>query len=314
VKPIRIATRGSDLALAQSRALAARMEETLRVRTELVVVTTSGDRLQHVSLAKVGGKGLFVKEIEQALVDHAADVAVHSAKDLPVALAPGCVLAAFPERVDCRDALVSRVPGTPLAGLRRGARVGTGSARRGAQLRCHRPDLEIVPLRGNVPTRLRKLESEDLDAVVLACAGLERLGLGDRIDERISTDVLLPALAQGTLALETRDGDPLLGPLRALDDPAARASIGAERSFLARLEGDCNVPIAGLAEVAEDGSLHLRGLVADPDGRRLARGEARAPGSEATALGIEVGEQVLAAGGDGILRALREAAADGRTP
>jgi len=181
---VRLATRGSDLALTQSRTIAARIEAELGVGVELVPLKTTGDRLQNVSLAKVGGKGLFVKEIEEALLDGRADVAVHSAKDLPAQVPEGLEFVAFPERADPRDALVGRERGATLDGLPRGARVGTGSVRRIAELRAHRSDLEIVPLRGNVPTRLRKLEDEGLDAVILACAGLDRLGLSDRIDER----------------------------------------------------------------------------------------------------------------------------------
>jgi hydroxymethylbilane synthase len=305
---VRVATRGSDLALAQARWVAARLEGALGVKTELVIVTTSGDRLQHVKLADVGGKGLFVKEIEEALQERRADVAVHSAKDLPAVLAEGLVLAAFPERADPRDALVSRARGEHLVGLRRGARVGTGSARRSAQLRALRPDLEIVPLRGNVPTRLRKLESEDLDAIVLACAGLDRLGLAERITQRLSVDDLLPALGQGTLAVEARAGESLAQDLAVLDDPVAAITLAAERAFLARLQGDCNVPLAGLAQRTPEGRVHLRGLVALEDGSALARGEADAPEAAAWEAGAHAAERVLAAGGDAILALLRATA------
>ncbi len=181
---VRLATRTSDLALTQARLVAGMLEARLGVAPELVRLQTTGDRIQSVSLAKLGGKGLFVKEIEEALLEHRADLAVHSAKDLPAALPEGLELVAFPERADPRDALVARERGATLESLPRCARVGTGSVRRMAQLRALRPDLEVVPLRGNVPTRLRKLESENLDAVILACAGLERLGLAERIDER----------------------------------------------------------------------------------------------------------------------------------
>ena len=177
------------MALTQARHIAARIEKELGCETELVVLRTTGDRIQDRSLAKIGGKGLFVKEIEEALLGGRADIAVHSAKDLPATVPEGLSLIAFPERADPRDALVGREPGTTLAGLREGARVGTGSVRRAALLRAYRPDLEIVPLRGNVPTRLRKIEEQSLDAIVLASAGLDRLGLSDRIGERISTDV-----------------------------------------------------------------------------------------------------------------------------
>jgi hydroxymethylbilane synthase len=305
--PIRIATRRSELALAQARWVAARVSAVLGRETELVPLETSGDRLQAVSLAKLGGKGLFVKEIEEALRDGRADLAVHSAKDLPALTPPDLVLAAFPEREDPRDALVARERGTTLATLRRGARVGTGSARRSAQLRAHRPDLEILPLRGNVPTRLRKLESENLDAVVLACAGLARLGLEARIDERIAPELLLPAVAQGTLAIETRADDALRVEIAKLDEPRAAATAAAERAFLARLEGDCNVPIAALAEVRDGGSIRLRGLVSDAAGSRIVRGEALE--RDPRKAGIAAAEAVLAAGGDAVLAALRAEAA-----
>ncbi|HVN40233.1 MAG TPA: hydroxymethylbilane synthase, partial [Myxococcota bacterium] len=197
---VRIATRGSDLALWQARYVAGRIAAELGDETEIVALETSGDRLSG-SLARVGGKGLFVKEIEEALLDGRADVAVHSAKDLPAALPRELALVAFPERADPRDALVAREPGATVQGLPRGARVGTGSVRRAAQLRRLRPDLEIAPLRGNVPTRIRKLDEERFDAVVLACAGLERLDAAARISERIDPTLLLPAAAQGALAV-----------------------------------------------------------------------------------------------------------------
>ncbi len=305
---LRVATRASDLALAQARWVAARIERLLGVGTELVKVTTSGDRLQHVKLAEVGGKGLFVKEIEEALCEGRADVAVHSAKDLPAALAPGLVLAAFPERADPRDALVTRAPGGSLETLPRGARVGTGSVRRGAQLRARRPDLVIVPLRGNVPTRLRKLESENLDAVMLACAGLDRLGLGDRISQRIPVEMLLPALGQGTLALEARAGEGVARDLALLDDVTAATTLAAERAFLGCLQGDCNVPLAGLAQI-EAGRVRLRGLVAREDGSELVWGEAEADASAPAAAGEAAAQRVLAAGGATLLAELRSAAA-----
>ena len=213
---VRLATRTSDLALTQARLVAGMLEARLGVATELVRLQTTGDRIQSVSLAKLGGKGLFVKEIEEALLEHRADLAVHSAKDLPAALPEGLELVAFPERADPRDALVARERGATLESLPRGARVGTGSVRRMAQLRALRPDLEVVPLRGNVPTRLRKLESENLDAVILACAGLERLGLADRIDERLAPEAMLPAVTQGILAIEGRAGDAIARAAAAL--------------------------------------------------------------------------------------------------
>ena len=307
-QPLRIATRGSDLALTQCRQIAALIERELGVETELVVLRTTGDRIQNRSLAKIGGKGLFIKEIEEALLDGRADVAVHSAKDVPARIAPGCVIAAHPEREDPRDALCSRVRGHQLADLPAGARVGTGSTRRMALLRAHRPDLELVPLRGNVGTRLGRLEGDQgLDAVVLACSGLDRLGLGHVIDERLPPETLLPAVGQGRLALETREGDPWHARLATLESHEIGVVARAERAFQSTVGGDCSVPLAGYAERLGDGRLRLRGLVASLDGQRLARAEETAPESEAASLGARVADAVLADGGREILAALAEA-------
>ncbi len=297
---IRIATRGSPLALAQSGAVGRLLQAQLDRPFELIEVRTTGDRIQDRPLAQIGGKGLFVKEIEEALLEGRADLAVHSAKDLPARFAPGLALAAFPEREDPRDALV----GEPVAGLRPGARVGTGSARRASQLLRHRPDLEVVPLRGNVETRLRKREEESLDAVVLACAGLARLGLEDRITERVDPDVLLPAVAQGTLALQTREDDALRQALEVVDHAATRCAAEAERAFLTRLEGDCSVPLAAYCEPTSDGRVRLRGRVLSPDGRDCAAAETTCPAAQAEAEGASLADRVLSDGGREILEAL----------
>jgi len=299
---VRVATRGSDLALAQANAMAERIRSELQRPAELLVLRTTGDRIQDQSLAKIGGKGLFVKEIEEALLDGRADVAVHSAKDLPAVIAPGCALAAFPERADPRDALVADAPDRTLENLPEGARVGTGSTRRTAQLRAARPDLAIIPLRGNVPTRIQKLETEQLDAVVLACAGLDRLGLVAHVRERISSEQMLPAVCQGTLALETREDDDLRREIAKLEDPQAAATARAERAFLTRIGGDCTTPIAAFAERAAGGALRLRSLVASEDGRALVRAEG--VGEDPELLGSEVAERLLDAGGREILDAL----------
>jgi hydroxymethylbilane synthase len=303
MRAVRIATRGSELALVQARTVASRVRSELGLESELVVVKTTGDRIQGVPLAKIGGKGLFVKEIEEALLGGRADVAVHSAKDLPAALADGLELVAFPERGDPRDALLSRA-GKGLLDLREGARVGTGSARRRAQLLALRPDLEIAPLRGNVPTRIAKLESESLDALVLACAGLDRLGLSAEISERISPDLLLPAVCQGTLALEARREDPLGSKLALLDDSQVSLAARAERAFLARLGGDCTTPLAVYAERQSDGGLRVRGWLASPDGSRIARHDLRGDARDPDGLGARVADGVVADGGAEILRAL----------
>ena len=307
---VRIATRGSDLALAQARKMAGRLERELGLETELLIVKTTGDRVQDVSLAKIGGKGLFVKEIEEALQSGRADVAVHSAKDLPAHSAQGLRLVAFPEREDPRDALVGREPDASLDGLRPGARVGTGSARRRAQLLAARPDLEVVPLRGNVPTRIEKIERDDLDAVILACAGLDRLGLAGRISERIPSERMLPAVCQGTLALEARGDDPLAERLATLSDPRAATAVAAERPFLERLEGDCTVPLAVHADFVAEGLLRVRGLLCALDGSKLARAETRGAPEDASSLGVEVAERVLADGGREILDEIARAGGD----
>ena len=300
---LRIATRASPLAVAQSKLVAAALERALGVRVELELVRTRGDRIQDTPLAALGGKGLFVKELEEVLLARRADLAVHSAKDLPADLAPDTALAAFPERADPRDALVGARPGASLARLAQGARVGTGSLRRRAQLLAARADLVIVPLRGNVDTRLRKLESEGLDAVVLACAGLERLGLAARIDERIDPRAVLPAVGQGTLALQAREGEGLAADLVALDHAPTRAATLAERAFLARLAGDCNVPLAAHARV-EGGEIVLAGLLASPDGARVLRADARAPCERPEEAGLSAAREILDAGGGEILAAL----------
>jgi hydroxymethylbilane synthase len=246
---------------------------------------------------------LFVKEIEDALLDGRADVAVHSAKDLPGESPPELVFAAFPERADARDALVSR-NAARLDDLPRAARVGTGSARRSAQLLFARPDLQVEPLRGNVPTRLAKLDRLGLDAVVLACAGLDRLGLADRIAERIDPHTLVPAVGQGALAIQTRRGDPLAAALRALADPDTETRIAAERACQARLGADCNAALGAHALLA-GGRVTLCVRLLDTDGsasiERTVVGESR----DAASLGRSAAEQVLDAGGAALLEKLR---------
>ncbi len=297
---IRIATRRSPLALWQANHVAALLrarEPGLEV--QLREITTRGDRILEVPLAQVGGKGLFVKEIEDALLAGEAEVAVHSMKDLPAVLAPGLAVGAVPPREDPRDALCSPRWGT-LAALPQGARVGTSSLRRAAQLRALRPDLRTEVVRGNVQTRLDKASGE-LDAVVLAYAGLRRLGLAARATQVLEPEEMLPAVAQGALALEARGDDAAtLRRLAALDDPETRHRVEAERGFLARIEGGCQVPIAGHATV-EGGQVHLRALVASLDGARIVRGERRGPVAAARALGVELAEELLARGAGALL-------------
>jgi len=308
---IRIATRRSPLARWQANHVA----DLLRARdpgaeVRLHELVTRGDKILDVALARVGGKGLFVKEIEDALLADEAEIAVHSMKDLPAVLADGLVVGAVPVREDPRDALCSPKHRT-LAALPRGARVGTSSLRRGAQLKALRPDLEIMLVRGNVETRLRKA-SEELDAVVLAYAGLRRLGLAQHATQVFDPSEMLPAVAQGALALEARADDAVtLARLAPLDDPETRQRVEAERGLLRRLEGGCQVPIAAHAVLC-DGRLSLRALVASVDGARIVRGERSGPASQARALGEALAEELLAAGAAEILKELEGAAPDVR--
>jgi len=298
---IRIATRRSPLAKWQANHVAGLLrsnEPGLEVRLHELV--TRGDRILEVPLAEVGGKGLFVKEIEDALLAGDAEVAVHSMKDLPAALAGGLVIGAVPEREDPRDALCSPRWRT-LDRLPREARVGTSSLRRGAQLKALRPDLRLEVVRGNVETRLRKASGE-LDAVVLAYAGLRRLGLAEHATQVLSPEEMLPAVAQGALALEARASDAAtLGRLSRLEHPETRTRIEAERGFLARIEGGCQVPIAGHA-VVEGGAVRMRALVASLDGARIIRGERTGPATEARAIGVALAEDLLSRGAAAILK------------
>jgi hydroxymethylbilane synthase len=290
------ATRKSQLALAQSRAFVAsiaRLEPALAI--EELTVTTTGDRIQDRPLSEVGGKGLFVKEIEQSLADGHADIAVHSSKDIPAELMRGLVLSCFPPREDPRDVLVSR-SGAPLLELAAGSRIGTTSLRRGIQLKAVRPDLELVPLRGNVDTRLRKCAEGVVDAVVLARAGLVRLGLAERATEVLDVTLSLPAIGQGALAVEQREGDARVAELLARVTHVDTAlAVSAERGVMAAVEGDCQSPVAAYA-VRDGGELWLRALLAEPDGSRLRRAERRsawpASEAEAAAVGRDLGAEL----------------------
>jgi hydroxymethylbilane synthase len=298
---VRIATRRSPLAKWQANHVAGLLvarEPGLEVL--LHELMTRGDRILEVPLAQVGGKGLFVKEIEDALISGEAEIAVHSMKDLPAQLAEGLAIGAVPVREDPRDALCSPKWKT-LDRLPKGARVGTSSLRRSAQLRALRPDLQTEVVRGNVQTRLDKA-SQGLDAVVLAYAGLRRLGLDAHVTQVFTPEEMLPAVAQGALALEARAADAVtLKRLQALDDADTRHRVEAERGFLARIEGGCQVPIAGHATVA-GGQVHLRALVASLDGARIIRGERRGPVAEARALGVALADELLGKGAADILK------------
>jgi hydroxymethylbilane synthase len=338
-RPLVLGTRGSKLALAQSEMIAAAlMAAHPGLRVELMIISTKGDRVLDVALSAVGDKGLFVKELEQALLANEVDLCVHSCKDLPSALPEGLTLAAFPARADVRDVLVRRLgdweigrlgeiengqqPGEPppqSLNLSISALVGTSSLRRAAQLRALRPDLQLRDVRGNVDTRLRKLTEGQYDAIVLAAAGLVRLGLWDGESPTFAlqdttfaitpfaTNEMLPAVAQGILAVECRAADTTTRELLAvLDHGPTRAVALAERAFLGRLEGGCQVPMAAYAQVAGD-TLQINGLVAALDGATLVRGVQHGPSEDAVALGITLAEELLAQGAEAILEEIRVA-------
>lgn len=298
---VRIGTRGSALAVWQaewvkSQLLAAHEE----LAVELMVIKTTGDKILDVPLAKVGGKGLFVKEIEEALLDGRADLAVHSVKDMPAELPEGLHLAVMPPREDPRDALISR-NGAGLDALPHGARIGTSSLRRAAQLLHLRPDLRIETLRGNVDTRLRKLESEGFDAIVLAAAGLKRMELSHVVSEYLEPERMLPAVGQGALGIETRIDDAFTNQMVAsLAHQKTMTIVSAERAFLKRLEGGCQVPIGAHATM-EGETLILTGMVADLRGERLVRKQTHGKAQQAEVLGARLAEEVLEAGGAEIL-------------
>jgi hydroxymethylbilane synthase len=298
---VRIGTRRSPLALVQSQWVAARLSE-LGHRVELVPVVTRGD-VSTEPLSQIGGTGVFVSAVRDALLDGRVDVAVHSLKDLPTAGAPGLSLASVPPRADPRDALVAR-DGLTLGGLPPGSRVGTGSPRRAAQLRAHRPDLQVVDVRGNVDTRLGLVADGVVDAVVLARAGLVRLGRVERITEVIDPSIMLPAPGQGALALEVRAPEgadrPLDESLRQLDDPASRAAVTAERAVLSGLEAGCSAPVGALAVTVEPGfaepELSLQAVVASVDGKTIHRMSITAPLVEAVDAGHRLALQLLTSG------------------
>jgi hydroxymethylbilane synthase len=297
---VRIGTRGSRLALAQSELMAETLRD-LGAEVKLIPIGTSGDRLAQVALADFGGKAMFVKEIEEALLAGEVDLGVHSLKDMPAALPAGLCLGAVPRRDDPADVLVTAHGGT-LADLPRGAVVGSSSLRRRALLLARRPDLRIEPIRGNVDTRLRKLEEGQYDALVVAAAGLNRLGLAPAHAVRLSPEEFLPAVGQGILGLEARHADrELLELLDRLNDTESRAEAEAERAFLLGLGADCHTPVAGWARPDGDGSLALRGLVASLDGRTVVEGSATGPMAAAAAIGRGLAGDLLARGAAAIL-------------
>lgn len=302
MRPLVIGTRGSALAMCQAQMVQTRLEERVPGRAvRLQAIKAQADNNPELSLTAMSGEGVFVKELETALVDARVDLAVHSLKDLPLEISPSLRLAAVLEREEPRDALVSR-SGAAFDGLSRGARVGTASLRRRSQLLHRRQDLRMCEIRGNVDTRLRKLEEGQFDAIVLAACGLIRLGLEERITEYLDFDVMLPEPGQGALAVEARaDDEETLELLRGLDDAVSRACVDAERAFLRALGGGCRVPIAAYAS-CEQGTLTLEGAVIAPDGREQVRGRADAPVTEPVALGERLARELDAQGARDLLK------------
>lgn len=306
-RPVRIGTRGSALALWQAHHV---QDELRRVHPgleiELEIITTEGDRIQDRPLHQIGGKGLFVKAIEQRLLDRQVDLAVHSMKDLPAHGPPGLVIACTPPREDPRDALVGPA-GATLATLAAGARLGTGSLRRGALARRINPAIEIVPIRGNVPTRVGKVDAGEVDAVLLAAAGLRRLDRADRIVELLAPEEFCPAPAQGILALQCREDDARVRELvAALAHEDTTIAAAAERGFLQRLGASCSVPV-GCHATRQGDEIAVAGLVVHPSGSPCHEGHRRGPVGEADALGRALAESLLAAGADQVMAALEQA-------
>lgn len=302
--PVRIATRKSPLAMWQAEHVAAELRRAHPgLEVEIIGMSTQGDKILDTPLAKIGGKGLFVKELEQRMLDGGADIAVHSMKDVPVDLPEGLHLAVILEREDPRDAFVSNAYAT-LGELPQGARVGTSSLRRQCQLADRRPDLRIAALRGNVNTRLRKLDDGEYDAIILAAAGLIRLGFAERIRGFVAPEESLPAIGQGAIGIECRAGDARVNALlQPLHHGSTASCVRAERALNQRLEGGCQVPIGGHATL-HAGELHLRGLVGTVDGSEIVRGEIRGPVDDAERLGRTLAEELLEHGAAEILRQL----------
>ena len=290
--PIRIGTRGSPLALRQTEQVAAELGSLYPDwNISVVRVRTKGDLFLEASFSQIGGKGVFVKEIEEALLAKEIDLAVHSMKDLPTDLPPGLLLAAITRREDSRDCLIAR-EGRSLEELPHRASIGTSSVRRQAQIRSFRPDLQVRPLRGNVSTRIRKLTSEGLDGIILASAGLHRLGMQELITQYLPLEICLPAAGQGSLGIEMREGDEeLKEAVSVLCDEGSACSVRAERALLRRLGGGCQIPIGAFGQVEVD-DLHLFGVICDPEGKKVIRGDLAGTLREAERLGEELGERL----------------------
>ncbi|MCG8428278.1 MAG: hydroxymethylbilane synthase [Chromatiales bacterium] len=301
-KTVRIATRKSPLAMWQAEHVSRKLRQAHQgLQVELIGMSTQGDKILDTPLAKIGGKGLFVKELEQGMLEGRADIAVHSMKDVPVELPDGLHLAVILEREDPRDAFVSNKYSS-LDELPEGAVVGTSSLRRQCQLADGRPDLQIAPLRGNVNTRLRKLDEGEFDAIILAAAGLIRLGFQERIASFIEPEQSLPAIGQGAIGIECRSDDPWINELlKPLHDEETAICVAAERAMNHRLMGGCQVPIAGYAVLNNQGHLFMRGLVGEPDGSHIMRAEMDADADAAEELGVRIAEELLGQGADRVL-------------
>ncbi len=299
---IRIGSRGSQLALWQARWVKRRLEEWYTgIDVTIERIKTKGDKIVDVPLAKVGGKGLFVKEIEESLLNNRIDVAVHSMKDLPTDIPEGIVIIAITEREDPRDVIISK-DGVGLSDLKKNARIGTSSLRRQAQILNFRPDLCILQLRGNLDTRIKKLYSEDLDAVIVAAAGVKRMGWEEKISEFLPYDISLPAIGQGALGIEVRKDDSnIIEMIERFNHYETSIEVGAERAFLKRLEGGCQVPIAAFAKIS-DNRLLLEGMIGSIDGKRLLREKIEGDSDRVIELGVRLADILLDMGGDKVLR------------
>jgi hydroxymethylbilane synthase len=305
VNSLRIGTRGSALALWQADHIRKKLKESHGVEAELVRIRTSGDRFQNASIAQIGSqfgtKGVFIKELEDALLAGTVDLAVHSMKDVPTEMPRGLAFPAVTKRDDPRDCLISH-HGRPLRELPAGARIGTSSLRRQAQLRHHRSDLDVLDLRGNVDTRLKKVAAGEFDAIILAVAGVTRLGAGDKISEILSTEWMLPAVGQGALGIETREQDRETSAMvAALNDSETRACVTTERALLHELEGGCQVPLGAWARL-ENGELRIEACLLSSDGKEYLRDEQRGPVTDAEQIGQRLGRVFKEAGAEKILR------------
>ncbi|MCG6911874.1 MAG: hydroxymethylbilane synthase [Deltaproteobacteria bacterium] len=303
---VRIGTRGSKLALWQANWVKSAIEAGHpSLEVEITVIKTRGDKILDVPLAKIGGKGLFVKEIEEALLARRIDMAVHSMKDMPADLPGGLCVGAIPARETPHDVLIAK-DGRRLSELKKGSRIGTSSLRRAAQLLFARPDLSITPLRGNLDTRLRKLEAGEMDAIVLAAAGMKRMGMAGKISEYLDASVMLPAAGQGALCIETREDDEMIGRIAAeLDHRETRMAVTGERAFLHRMGGSCQVPIAAYGKISGD-RYCLTGLVAQIDGSECLREEGEGPVAETERIGITLAERLVEMGAERILKQLQQ--------